>query len=107
MTRKVIVTDKKVREKLNEVLDPELGISIVDLGLVYEVRVQTKPKLSVSILMTLTTMGCPLFGVIEEDIYLKLSDLALTRENITIDMTFDPPWDIERMSKRGRAVLGI
>lgn len=107
MTRKVLVTEKKVREKLNEVLDPELGISIIDLGLVYEITISSSSPPSISILMTLTTMGCPLFGVIEEDIYLKLSDLGLTRKNIKIDMTFEPPWDMERMTKRGRAVLGI
>jgi len=107
MTRKVIVTEKKVRERLNEVLDPELGISIIDLGLVYEIKVNNTSAPTVSILMTLTTMGCPLFDVIEEDMYLKLSDLDLTRQQIKIDMTFDPPWDMERMTKRGRAVLGI
>lgn len=107
MTRKVLVTEKKVKEKLNEVLDPELGISIIDLGLVYEIKINTTDSPTVSILMTLTTMGCPLFDVIEEDIYLKLSDLNLTRQQIKIDMTFDPPWDMERMTKRGKAVLGI
>lgn len=107
MTRKVLVTEKKVKEKLNEVLDPELGISITDLGLVYEIKINTTDSPTVSILMTLTTMGCPLFDVIEEDIYLKLSDLNLTRQQIKIDMTFDPPWDMERMTKRGKAVLGI
>lgn len=107
MTAKVLVTEKKVREKLNEVLDPELGISIVDLGLVYNIEVDRTKSPMVSILMTLTTMGCPLFGVIEEDIYLKLSDLQLSRSDIKIDMTFEPPWDMERMSKRARAVLGF
>ncbi len=107
MTHKVLVTEKKIKEKLNEVLDPELGISIVDLGLVYEIRVSQQPELNISILMTLTTMGCPLFGVIEEDIYLKLAGLNLSRSQIKIDMTFEPPWDIKRMTKRGRAVLGI
>lgn len=107
MTRKVLVTEKKIKEKLNEVLDPELGISIIDLGLVYEIKMQSGTPPHVSILMTLTTMGCPLFGVIEEDIFLKLADLNLSRSQIKIDMTFEPPWDIERMTKRGRAVLGI
>jgi len=105
MTTPVRVTKKAILEKLELVLDPEMYISIVDLGLVYKVTVNKAKK--VHILMTLTTMGCPLFGVIEEDIYLKLSELSIARKNITIEMTFEPPWDMSRMSKRGKAVLGI
>jgi len=105
MTPEVSVTKKSVLEKLDQVMDPEMNISLVDLGLIYKVTVN-KDK-SVHILMTLTTMGCPLFGVIEEDIYLKLSELDLKRNNITIEMTFEPPWDMNRLTKRGKALLGI
>jgi metal-sulfur cluster biosynthetic enzyme len=91
-------------EKLDLVLDPEMNISLVDLGLIYKVSVRNN---KVNILMTLTTMGCPLFGVIEEDIYLKLSELSLDRKNIKIEMTFEPPWDMTRLTKRGKALLGI
>jgi len=107
MTRKVTVSKKAVLSKLEEVLDPELGISLVDLGLIYEVTIKKEQKPTVHILMTLTTMGCPLFGVIEDDIYFKLMDLGLDRTQIQIEMTFDPPWDMARLSKRGRAVMGI
>ena len=89
----------------NFVLDPEMNISLVDLGLIYKVSVDKEKK--IHILMTLTTMGCPLFGVIEEDIYLKLSVLKIERKNVTIEMTFDPPWDMTRLTKRGKALLGI
>jgi len=92
-------------EKLDLVLDPEMNISLVDLGLIYKVTMSGDKK--IHILMTLTTMGCPLFGVIEEDIYLKLSELPVNRKDIAIEMTFDPPWDMTRMTKRGKALLGI
>jgi len=105
MTPPVLVTKKSVLEKLDLVLDPEMNISLVDLGLIYKVTV--KKDKSVHILMTLTTMGCPLFGVIEEDMYLKLSELPLERKNITIEMTFEPAWDMSRLTKRGKALLGI
>jgi len=105
MTPLVSVTKKSVLEKLDLVLDPEMNISLVDLGLIYKVTV--KKDKTVHILMTLTTMGCPLFGVIEEDIYLKLSELNLDRKNVKIEMTFEPPWDMTRLTKRGRALLGI
>lgn len=105
MTTGVRVTEKKIVKQLDLVMDPEMNISIVDLGLVYKVTI--KKDLSIHILMTLTTMGCPLFGVIEEDIYMKLSDLNIDRKNVTIEMTFEPPWDMTRLTPRGRAMLGI
>ena len=105
MTSQVRVTKKSVLEKLDLVLDPEMNISLVDLGLIYKVTVSKEKK--IHILMTLTTMGCPLFGVIEEDMYLKLSELPIKRQDITIEMTFEPPWDMNRLTKRGKALLGI
>ncbi len=105
MTPQVRVTKKKVEEKLELVLDPEMNISIVDLGLIYKITI--KKDTIIHILMTLTTMGCPLFGVIEEDIFLKLSELNIERKNIEIEMTFEPPWDMTRMSKRAKAMMGI
>ncbi len=105
MVRRVAVTKKSVLRQLDLVLDPEMNISLVDLGLIYEVTVSKDKK--IHILMTLTTMGCPLFGVIEEDMFLKLSELNIERKDITIEMTFEPPWDMNRLTKRGKALLGI
>lgn len=82
-----------------------MNISIIDLGLIYEVTLNDEG--SVAILMTLTTMGCPLFDVIAADIYQQLGTLGLTQKQIKIDMTFDPPWDMERLTPRGKAMLGI
>ena len=95
---------KQVEEKLQDVIDPELQMSIVDLGLIYEVTVEDE---SVTILMTLTTMGCPLFDTIEEDIHAKLGSIGVEEKNIKINLTFDPPWSMDRMSERAKAMLGI
>jgi len=99
------ITALSIKKKLEEVLDPELNISIVDLGLVYNVKVEKANK--VVITMTLTTIGCPLISVIEEEIKNRLSELGIRKENITIDLTFDPPWSMEKMSERAKAMLGI
>ncbi|MCS6956553.1 MAG: metal-sulfur cluster assembly factor [Patescibacteria group bacterium] len=96
---------KNILKKLEEVIDPELNISIVDLGLIYDVKIDKKNKLK--IIMTLTTIGCPLISVIEEDIKNKISELGFSKEKIIIDLTFDPPWTIEKMSKKAKAILGI
>ncbi len=99
-----MTTQKQVEDALYSVQDPELQMSIVDLGLVYKITLQ---KEKVHILMTLTSMGCPLFDTIEDDIHHVLSKLNVAKENIKIELTFDPPWSMDRMSERAKAMLGI
>ncbi len=98
-------TANQVRTALQNVIDPELGISIVDLGLIYEVSFPTET--TVKILMTLTSMGCPLFGTIQNDMTKALEVLGYTPEQIEIELTFDPPWNQERISETAKAELGI
>jgi len=98
ITKKIIVT------KLFEVMDPELNISIVDLGLVYDTKII---KSKVKVIMTLTTIGCPLFSLIETQVKDKIKELGVKEEDISLELTFDPPWSMEKMSKKGRAMLGI
>lgn len=93
-----------VQEKLREVLDPELGVSIVDLGLIYEILVGQDGMCAIT--MTLTTIGCPLFGQIEKDI----QDKVLEVEGITgsvIELTFDPPWTPDKMAEAAKIELGL
>ncbi|CAN5225611.1 hypothetical protein BH09PAT2_BH09PAT2_01260 [soil metagenome] len=97
-------TKKQIEEKLMDVMDPELHMSIVDLGLVYEITIEGE---KVIILMTLTTMGCPLFDTIEENIHQKVGSLGIDEKNIVIKLTFDPPWSMDRMTERAKAMLGI
>lgn len=98
------ITQKAIINKLTEVMDPELNISIVDLGLVYDTKI-TKNK--VKIIMTLTTIGCPLFSLIETQIRDKIKELGIKDEDISLDLTFDPPWSMDKMSKKAKAMLGI
>jgi len=88
----------KILERVN---DPEIGISIVDLGLVYGVE---ELDGRVHIKMTLTTPGCPLFMFIEQDIRNELEKEGY--KEVEIEWTFDPPWSPERMSKKARKMLG-
>ncbi|MFA5770429.1 MAG: iron-sulfur cluster assembly protein [Patescibacteria group bacterium] len=98
------INKKIILKKLEEVMDPELNISIVDLGLVYEVKI-TKNKIKV--IMTLTTIGCPLFATIEAQVKDKIKEVGVKEEDVSLELTFDPPWSMEKMSKKGRAMLGI
>lgn len=98
------LNNKIILSKLSEVMDPELNISIVDLGLVYEVKLIKK---KVKVIMTLTTIGCPLFSLIETQVKDKIKELGIKENDISLELTFDPPWSMEKMSKKGRAMLGI
>ncbi|MEI6327485.1 MAG: metal-sulfur cluster assembly factor [Candidatus Roizmanbacteria bacterium] len=95
----------RVYEYLQAVIDPELGISIVDLGLIYDVVFPTDT--TVKITMTLTSMGCPLFGSIHDDMVKALSPLGYTADQVDIELTFDPPWRQDKMSESAKAELGI
>jgi len=98
------LTARQIKNKLSEVMDPELNISIVDLGLIYDIKII---KNKVKVIMTLTTIGCPLFSLIESQIKDKIKELGIKEENISLELTFDPPWAMEKMSKKGKAMLGI
>jgi len=98
------INKKQVMDKLLDVLDPEINISIVDLGLIYDVKINAQ---IITIVMTLTTIGCPLITLIEKDIKAKVKELGILEQDIVIDLTFDPPWSMEKMSEKGKAILGI
>lgn len=95
---------KLILTKLSEVMDPELNISIVDLGLVYNTEIV---KNKIKITMTLTTIGCPLFSQIEVEIKDKMKELGADEKDVTLELTFDPPWSMDKMSKKAKAMLGI
>jgi len=97
-------TKKQVENKLYDVMDPELDMSIMDLGLVYNISVK---KEKVIIQMTLTSLGCPLFETIESDIQHAMASLKVDAKNVKIDLTFDPPWSMDLMSEKAKATLGI
>lgn len=89
---------------LENVIDPELGIDIVNLGLVYDVDLDKDGICTVT--MTLTTMGCPLAGHIEQDIKYALHDLPEVQET-KVNVVWDPPWDKDKMSRYAKIALGI
>jgi metal-sulfur cluster biosynthetic enzyme len=99
-----MINKKSVLSKLKKVLDPELGISIVDLGLIYGVRISKTNIVTVD--MTLTTIGCPLFEVMAKPIKEKIKSIKGVK-NVKINLIFDPPWSMEKMSKDAKIMLGF
>ena len=92
---------EKVLEELMQVEDPELGIDIVTLGLIYEVKIN---KQEVDILMTLTFPGCPFGPMIKQNMTHALEPYF---DKIEINITFDPPWTAEKIDPQIRAALGL
>lgn len=107
------VTKENIYKCLSKVIDPELHIDIVSMGLVYDVTIstiqtQTGSQKKIHILMTLTTPGCPLAGVFREMVLAEMGDFEgiNPNEDIDVELTFDPPWMIDMMTEDARAELG-
>jgi len=94
---------EQVLEVLKNVHDPELGINIVDLGLVYGVQVQGD---TVHVTYTLTTMGCPIGPLIEAEMERFLSGVEGI-QHVEAEMVLRPPWTPEMMSEEAKAALGF
>ncbi len=92
-----IVTEKNIFAALKNVNDPELPISLVDMGMIYGVEVEDG---NVNILMTFTASGCPAVDMIKEDIVEELEKLNGVR-SINIEVVWSPPWTKERLTDDG------
>jgi metal-sulfur cluster biosynthetic enzyme len=93
---------ERVLEVLKHVHDPELGVNIVDLGLVYGVEIEGG---TVHVTYTLTTMGCPIGPLIEAEMKQFLSGVEGI-EDVNAEMVLRPPWTPEMMSEEAKAALG-
>jgi metal-sulfur cluster biosynthetic enzyme len=100
--------DEQLKENimgaLELVIDPELGVDIVNLGLVYDVEMDDNGLTKVT--MTLTSMGCPLAGTIVDQVKRALADIPEVNE-VDVSIVFNPPWSKDRMSRYAKIALGI
>jgi metal-sulfur cluster biosynthetic enzyme len=100
--------DKEMEESilgaLETVLDPELGVDIVNLGLVYGVDLNESGIAKIT--MTLTSIGCPLAGTITEDIKRALLELPEVKE-VDVNIVWSPPWTKDKMSRYAKIALNI
>ena len=100
MSEQQLATLDEVTEALKDVIDPELGINVVDLGLVYEMSVN---EANVAVLdMTLTSAACPLQDVIEDQARQDLADIT---SDVQINWVWMPPWGPNKITDDGREQL--
>ncbi|MBI2465392.1 metal-sulfur cluster assembly factor [Candidatus Shapirobacteria bacterium] len=100
-----MITKELVLEYLKEVIDPELNINIVDLGLVYDTIIDEK-KGSVEVVMTLTSPGCPLSIVFEEWVPEAVKKIEGVKD-VKINLVWEPPWNPDKISEEAKENLGI
>ena len=98
-----MVTKEEVFEALHQVEDPELGMDIVELGLLYDAEVQG-PR--VKVLYSLTSMGCPAGPLIQQNIEEVVRALPEVEE-VETELTWDPPWTPDKMSDDAKFILGF
>ena len=96
--------ENQVMAALSGVVDPELGLDLVNLGLIYDVAVDAAGLCTVT--MTLATMGCPLTDYLQDDITKTVKGVAGIND-CKINLTFEPPWTIEMMSRYAKVALGL
>ncbi len=102
---KLELTVDNAREVLKQVDDPELGVNVVDLGLIYEIHVRDEKN--VQVIMTLTTPFCPVGPSIKQQISQVISRDLDGVGKVDVQFTFNPPWDKDMMSEDAKAELGI
>jgi metal-sulfur cluster biosynthetic enzyme len=105
------VTQDQVFSALKECYDPEIPVNIVDLGLIYEIRLappapaQDQPQ-DVHITMTMTSPGCPAHGMIGDQVKGRVGQIPGIRD-VNVEVVWTPPWTPERLSPAARKQLGI
>ena len=101
MSETKTINEEEVWEALKAVTDPEIGIDVVNLGLVYGVDIADS---TVKVRMTLTSMGCPATGLIEFQAKEAVGTVDGV-DDVEVEFTFDPPWGPDRMTEEGRDML--
>ena len=96
------VTEEQVRASLKQCMDPEIPISIVDLGLIYGINISEKND--VDIKMTMTTKGCPLHDTMVDDVK-RYTRKVSGVNNVNVDIVWDPPWSMDKISDEAKSMM--
>ena len=99
----VKITTNKIIKRLLTIKDPELGINIYDLGLIYDIQIDQSNNIKIT--MTLTTVNCPVADSFPLDIAKNITSMENTGQ-VKVKLTFDPPWNKDMMSDDARLALG-
>ena len=98
------IQKEDIVNQIKEVFDPEIPVNIYDLGLIYEISIDEEKK--VEVLMTLTSPNCPVAESLPKDVSQKIKELKRMK-SLAVYLTFDPPWDQDKMSEDAKLALDI
>ena len=99
----LLLSEERIHDALHDVIDPELGVNVVDLGLVYGISIEGG---RVTITMTLTTPHCPVAESMPGEVEMRVLSVPGIRDAV-VDLVWDPPWDPSKMSDEARLELGM
>ena len=98
------VSQEQVYTALKKCMDPEIPVNVVDLGLIYGIKINEENNIDIE--MTMTTRGCPLHDTLVSDVKRYVGKIDGVK-NVNVSIVWDPPWTPEKISPEGRALLGI
>ncbi|MBI4515219.1 MAG: metal-sulfur cluster assembly factor [Deltaproteobacteria bacterium] len=98
-----MINEAEIWEALRQVIDPEIGVNVVDLGLVYGVEASGD---AVSVKMTMTTQACPLHAYLTESAEQAIKRCLPAVESVVVEMVWDPPWEPAMMAEAAKQQLG-
>ncbi|MCK4643608.1 metal-sulfur cluster assembly factor [Candidatus Calescamantes bacterium] len=99
-----MITKEEVKSQLEKVLDPEIGIDIVSLGLIYDITIPDPGHVKVT--MTLTIPGCPMASYLTQEAQRSVEELEEAK-SVVVDLVFDPPWTPDMIPQETRDKLGL
>jgi metal-sulfur cluster biosynthetic enzyme len=97
------ITKENITEILRTVIDPEIGINIIDLGLVYDINIVDN---KIDITMTLTTPGCPMHGSITDWVK-RIIEMTIPDVTVNVNLVWEPKWTPDKMSEEAKLQLGM
>tara|TARA_B100001758_G_C18251140_1_gene525908 strand:+ start:123 stop:440 length:318 start_codon:yes stop_codon:yes gene_type:complete len=104
MDKKIESLSNLIIKKLDDIYDPEIPVSIYELGLIYDVRISK--KMDVKIIMTLTSPSCPVAESLPEEVKTEVEKIEGVR-SAEVEITFEPPWEKSMMSEEAKLELGF
>ena len=104
MSKAIETLSDQIIRTLDEIYDPEIPVSIYELGLIYDVRINKEKE--VQIIMTLTSPSCPVAESLPEEVKLEVEKISGVK-SAKVEITFEPPWDKSMMSEEAKLELGF
>ena len=104
MSKEIETLSDQIIKALDEIYDPEIPVSIYELGLIYDVRINKKKE--VQIIMTLTSPSCPVAESLPEEVKLEVEKIDGVK-SVKVEITFEPPWNKNMMSEEAKLELGF